>query len=64
MNHITTFDCSLNVPVTVKSIDGQIINYFEDYIVRVQSFLMGSFIKDVENPSPQLLNEFGEFLGK
>ena len=28
MNHITTFDSSLNVPVTVKSIDGQIINYF------------------------------------
>ena len=64
MNHITTFDSSLNVPVTVKSIDGQIINYFENYIIRVQSFLMGSFIKDVENPSPQLLNEFGEFLGK
>jgi len=64
MNHIATFDSSLNVPVTVKSIDGQIINYFEDHIIRVQSFLMGSFIKDVKNPSPQLLNEFGEFLGK
>ena len=33
-------------------------------MVRVQSFLKGVFIKDMKNPSPRLLHEFGEFLGK
>ena len=34
-------------------------NYFNGNIIRVQSFLKGIFIKDVENPSLQLLNKFG-----
>ena len=64
LKHIHAFDQSLNVPVPIESIEGNIINHVDGNIVRVQSFLKGIFIKDVENPSPQLLNEFGKFLGK
>ena len=64
IKHIHFFNQSLNVPVPIKSIDGKIINHVDGNIVRVQSFLEGQFIKDVVNPSPQLLKIFGEFLGK
>jgi len=64
LKHIHAFDQSLNVPVPIASIKGKIVNHVDGNIVRVQSFLKGIFIKDVENPSPQLLNEFGKFLGK
>ena len=64
IKHIHFFNQSLNVPVPIKSIDGKIINHVDGNIVRVQSFLEGQFIKDVINPSPQLLKIFGEFLGK
>ena len=64
IKHIHFFNQSLNVPVSIKSIDGKIINHVDGNIVRVQSFLEGQFIKDVVNPSPQLLKIFGEFLGK
>ena len=64
LKHIHAFDQSLNVPVPIESIEGKIVNHVDENIVRVQSFIKGIFIKDVENPSPQLLNEFGKFLGK
>jgi len=64
LKHIHAFDQSLNVPVPIESIEGEIVNHVDGNIVRVQSFLKGIFIKDVENQSPQLLNEFGKFLGK
>jgi len=64
LKHIHAFDQSLNVPVPIESIEGKIVNHVDGNIVRVQSFIKGIFIKDVENPSPQLLNEFGKFLGK
>ena len=64
LKHIHAFDQSLHVPVPIQSIEGKIINYVDGNIVRVQSFLEGQFIKDVVNPSPQLLKIFGEFLGK
>ena len=64
IKHIHFFNQSLNVPVPIKSIEGKIINHVDGNIVRVQSFLEGQFIKDVVNPSPQLLKIFGEFLGK
>jgi len=64
LKHIHAFDQTLNVPIPIGSIDGKIINHVDGNIVRVQSFLKGQFIKDVKNPSSQLLNEFGEFLGK
>jgi Ser/Thr protein kinase RdoA (MazF antagonist) len=62
--HISKFDGSLNVPIPIKSIDGSTIQHIDGNIIRVQSFLKGSFIKDVENPSANLLNDFGKFLGK
>jgi len=64
LKHIHAFDQSLNVPVPIESIEGKIVNHVDGNIVRVQSFLKGIFIKDVENPSLQLLNEFGKYLGK
>ena len=64
LKHIHAFDQSLNVPVLIESIEGKVVNHIDENIVRVQSFIKGIFIKDVENPSPKLLNEFGEFLGK
>jgi len=64
LKHIRAFDQSLNVPVPIESIKGKIINQVDGNILRVQSFIKGIFIKDVENPSLQLLNDFGEFLGK
>jgi len=64
LKHIHVFNQSLTVPVPIKSIEGKIINHVDGNIVRVQSFLEGQFIKDVVNPSPQLLKIFGEFLGK
>ncbi len=64
LKHIHIFNQSLIVPVPIKSIEGKIINHVNGNIVRLQSFLKGQFIKDVVNPSPQLLKIFGEFLGK
>ena len=64
LKHIHAFDQSLNVPVPIESLEGKIVNHVDGNIVRVQSFLKGIFIKDVENPSLQLLNEFGKYLGK
>ena len=62
LEHIHVFNQSLIVPAPIKSIKGKIINHVDGNIVRVQSFLKGQFIKDVVNPSPQLLKIFGEFL--
>lgn len=62
--HISKFDESLNVPIPIKSIDGNTIQQIDGNIIRVQSYLKGKFINDVENPSAHLLNEFGGFLGK
>jgi len=64
LKHIHDFDASLNVPIPIESIEGKIINQYNGNMVRVQSFLKGIFIKDMKNPSPRLLHEFGEFLGK
>ena len=64
LHHISNFDTSLNVPVPIESLDGKTINFVDGNIIRVQSFLEGIFIKDIENPSAHLLNEFGNFLGK
>jgi len=63
LKHIHVFNQSLTVPVPIKSIEGKIINVVDGNIVRVQSFLKGQFIKDIVNPSSQLLKIFGEFLG-
>jgi len=55
LKHIHAFDQSLNVPVPIESIEGKIVNHVDGNIVRVQSFLKGIFIKDVENPSSPVI---------
>ena len=62
--HIHAYDQSLNVPIPIESIDGKTIHHVDGNIIRVQSYLSGKFIKDIENPTSQLLSEFGKFLGK
>ena len=64
LGHIHAFDNSLQVPLPIESIEGKIINQVDGNLFRVQSFLKGQFIKNIVNPSPHFLNDFGEFLGK
>ena len=64
LKHIHTFDNSLQVPLPIESIEGKIINQVDGNLFRVQSFLKGQFIKNIVNPSPFILHEFGNFLGK
>ena len=64
LKHIANFDSSMQVPRTIKTLEGKFISQNNGCFIRLQSFLAGRFIKDVENPEPFLLEEFGAFLGK
>ena len=52
------------MPIPIESIDEKTIHHVDGNIIRVQSYLGGKFIKDIKNPTSQLLSEFGKFLGK
>ena len=64
LKHIANFDSSMQVPRTIKTLEGKFISQNNGCFIRLQSFLAGRFIKDIENPEPFLLEEFGAFLGK
>ena len=64
LKHIANFDSSIQVPSTIQTVGGKFISRHNGCFIRLQSFLAGHFIKDIENPESFLLEEFGAFLGK
>ena len=64
LKHIANFDSSIQVPSTIQTVGGEFISRHNGCFIRLQSFLAGHFIKDIENPESFLLEEFGAFLGK
>ncbi len=64
LKHIANFDSSIQVPSTIQTVSGKFISWHNGCFIRLQSFLAGHFIKDIENPESFLLEEFGAFLGK
>ena len=64
LKHIANFDSSIQVPSTIQALDSKFISQHNGCFIRLQSFLEGHFIKDIENPESFLLEEFGAFLGK
>ena len=64
LKHIANFDSSIQVPSTIQTEGGEFISQHNGCFIRLQSFLAGHFIKDIENPESFLLEEFGAFMGK
>ena len=64
IKHIHEYDSTLNVPILIKSKEGNIINTLRGNFVRVQTFLKGRFIKELSSPPLKLLHEFGQFFAK
>ena len=64
LKHIANFGSSIQVPSTIQTVSGKFISWHNGCFIRLQSFLAGHFIKDIENPESFLLEEFGAFLGK
>ena len=64
LKHISNFDSALHIPRTIQSLDGKFFIQHNGCFIRLQSFIEGHFMKDIENPEPFLLKEFGTFMGK
>ena len=55
LKHIANFDSSIQVPSTIQTIGGKFITRQNGCFIRLQSFLKGHFIKDIEYPESFLL---------